>query len=126
MLLAFTYLPGFVTMEFHRVALWASAKSRLLERPSDRELVGGGSHSHFASTGERHPVSFWRWQPRRQTWDEESWSAERAYQPASSLVFWPALRAGDGGMGRLSPAGGLSDYSAQTPCGVSQRKCLVS
>ena len=35
--------------------------------------------------------------------------AERAYQSAPSLVFWPALRVVDGGVGRLSRAGKLSN-----------------
>ena len=92
MLIAFTYLPGFVTMVFrgmptvwrgrhrlifcwlifmqavspgaqdlgrdgqvdasyhHRLALWALAQSRLLERASPRELVGAGSRGHVAAT----------------------------------------------------------------------------
>jgi hypothetical protein len=66
------------------------------------------SLGHLASTGERHRVSLWRWQPRRQTWDQESGGAEGSHQPASPLVFWPALCAVDGSMGWLSPAGGLS------------------
>src|SRR5205809_6758920 len=65
-------------------------------------------------------------EPRRQTWHEESCGPERAYKPASSLVFGPALRPVDGGVGRLSCACGFSAHSAQTPCGVSQRTCLVS
>src|SRR4029077_2044442 len=96
----------------HRVALWPRAHSRLLERASARELVGAGSHGHLASPGAWHLVSLWRWQPRRQTWDQESCGAERAYQSASSLVFWPALRAAAGGVGRVSHAGGLSADSA--------------
>src|SRR6266699_6804809 len=104
----------------HGVALWTPAQSRLLERASPRELVGAGSRGHLASTGERHPVSLWRWQPRRQTWDQESCGAERAYQPASSLVFWPALRAADGGMGQLSRAGRFSADFAQASRGLSQ------
>src|SRR5215510_4333123 len=104
----------------YRVALWPFAQSRLLERASARELVGTGSPGHLARTGERHSVSLWRWQSCRQTWDQESCRAERAYQPASSLVFWPALRAVDGGMGRLSPPRGLSAHSAQAPRWVSQ------
>src|SRR6266850_60130 len=110
----------------HRLALWTLAQSRLLERTSPRALVGAGSLGHLASTGERHPAPLWRWQPRRQTRHEESCGPERAYKPASSLVFWPALRAGDGGVGWLSCACGFSAHSAQTSCGVSQRKCLVS
>src|SRR6267142_5957208 len=101
----------------YRLALWTRAQSRLLERASPRELVGAGSRGHLASPGERHPVSLWRWQPRRQTRHEESRGPERAYQPASSLVFWPALRVVDGGVGRLSPPSGLSAHSAQVPRG---------
>src|SRR5262249_40121975 len=47
----------------HCLALWTPAESHLLERPSPRALVGAGSHGHLARTGERHPVSLWRWQP---------------------------------------------------------------
>src|SRR4029450_9546658 len=108
------------TRYHHRLALWPRAQSRLLERTSPRELVGTGSRGHLARTGERHPVSVWRWQPRRQTWHQESGGAERAYQQASSLVFWPALRVVDGGMGQLSPPCGLSAHSAQAPRWVSQ------
>src|SRR5215203_106671 len=104
----------------HRLALWPFAQSRLLERASPRELVGAGSRGHLASTDERHPVSLWRWQPRRQTRHQESCGAKRAHQPASSLVFWPALRAVDGGMGWLSHPGGLSHHTAQTPPRVSE------
>ena len=114
------------TRHDHRLALWPRAQSRLLERASARQLVGAGSLGHPAAASQWHPVSVWRRQSRRQTRHQESCGAERAYQSASSLVFWPALRAADGGMGRLSRAGGLSAHSAQTPCGVSQRKCLVS
>src|SRR6266851_1245185 len=104
----------------HRLAFWTLAQSRLLERASPRELVGAGSRGHLASTGERHPVSLWRWQPRRQTRHQEPCGSERAYKPASSVVFWPALRAGDGGVGRVSHAGGLSAYFAQAPRRLSQ------
>src|SRR5205807_2918722 len=102
-----------------RLALGTRAQSRLLERASPRELVGAGSRGHLASPGERHPVSLWRWPPRRQTWDQESCGAKRAYQPASSLVFWPALRAADGGVGQLSRAGGFSADFAQASRGLS-------
>src|SRR5215208_7105013 len=85
----------------HRLALWTLAQSRLLERASHRELVGAGSRGYLASTGERQPVSLWRWQPRRQTRHEKSRSAERTHKQASSLVFGAALRAVDGGVGRL-------------------------
>src|SRR5262249_23931477 len=99
----------------HRLALWPSAQSRLLERASARSLVGAGSRGHLARTGQRHPVSLWRWQPCRQTWDQASCGAERAHQPASSLVFWPALCVVDGRVGRVSCAGGLAcDIDAMT------------
>src|SRR5437867_9798495 len=104
----------------HRLALWTRAQSRLLERASPRELVGAGSRGHLARTSERHPVSLWRWQPRRQTRHQESCGAERAHQPTSPLVFWPALRPVDGGMGQLSHPSALSAPSAQAPPWVSQ------
>src|SRR6516225_4654038 len=63
----------------YRLALWTRAQSRLLERASPRELVSAGSRGYLASPGERHPVSLWRWQPRRQTRHQESGGAERAY-----------------------------------------------
>src|SRR5262249_45410644 len=110
----------------HRLALRPLAQSWVLERASPRELVGAGSPGYLASTGERHPVPLWRWQPRRQTWDQASGGAEGAQQPASPLVFWPALRAVDGGLGRVSPAGGLSPHTAQTPPRVLECKYLVS
>src|SRR5215831_16498376 len=65
---------------YHRLALWPRAQSRLLECASHRELVGAGSLDHLARTRERHPVSLWRWQPRRQTRYPESRGAKRAYQ----------------------------------------------
>ena len=37
-------------------------------------------------------------------------------------IFWPALRAGEGGVGRVSRAGGLLTHSAQGPHRLSQRK----
>src|SRR5262249_645426 len=105
---------------YHRVALWALAQSRLLERASPRELVGAGSRSHLARPGERHPISLWRWQPRRQTRHQEPCNAERADKQASSLVFWSALRPAVGGMGGLCHSSGLSAYSAQAPRRLSQ------
>src|SRR5215813_2508711 len=104
----------------HRLALRPLAQSYVLERASPRELVGAGSPGHLARPSERHCVSLWRWQPRRQTWDQESGDAEGSHQPASPLVFWPALRTVDGGMGWLSPASGLSPHTAQTPPRVSE------
>src|SRR5262245_9815399 len=104
----------------HRLALWTLAQSRLLERASPRELVGAGSRGYLARTVERHPVYIWRWQSRRQTRHQESCRTERAYQPASSLVFWPALRSADGRLGRLSHPRGLSAHSAQAPRRLSQ------
>src|SRR6266699_1757250 len=65
------------TRYHHRLAFWTPAQSRLLERASPRALVGAGSRGHLARTGERHPTPLWRWQPRRQTWHEESCSPER-------------------------------------------------
>src|SRR5262249_42074807 len=114
------------TSHDYRLALWPRAQSRLLERASPREMVGAGSRSHLASAGERLPVSLWRWQPCRQARPQESCSAERMHKQASSLVFWPALRAVDGGVGRLSCACGLSPHCAEAPEQLSQRKCLVS
>jgi hypothetical protein len=99
----------------HRVALWPPAQSGLLERASDRPLVGAGPLGHLAATPQWHPVSVWRRQSCGQTRHQESCGAERAYQPAASLVFRPALRAVDGRMGWVSPAGGLSPHCAQTP-----------
>src|SRR5499427_6749690 len=64
----------------HGVALWPFAQSRLLECAPPRKLVGAGSLDHVARTSQRYPVSLWRWQPRRQTRDQESGGAERAYQ----------------------------------------------
>src|SRR4029450_3404870 len=104
----------------YRLALWTRAQSRLLERASPCELVGAGSRGHLASPGERHPVSLWRWQPRRHTRHQAYCVAERADQPAPSLVFWPALRPAEGGLGRLSPPRGLSAHSAQAPRRLSQ------
>src|SRR6266511_2610421 len=109
----------------YRLALWTPAQSGLLERTSHRELVGAGSLGHLASPGERHSVSLWRWPPRRQTRHQESCGAERADKQASSLVFWPALRVVDGGVGRLSPPRGLSAHSAQAPRRLSPWKYLV-
>src|SRR5262245_34403395 len=103
----------------HGVALWTLAQSRLLERASARQLVGTGSLDHLAAAYQWRAVSVWRWQSCGQTWDQESGGAEGSQQPASPLVFWPALRAVDGGMGWLSPAGGLSYHPAQTPRRVS-------
>jgi hypothetical protein len=79
MMIAFTYLPGFVTMIFHSMPTVWCGRHRLilcwlvfmqavhpgrhtlaeLECPSARELAGAGSHGHFARTGEWHSVSLW-------------------------------------------------------------------
>src|SRR5947209_5892252 len=91
-----------------------------------RRLVRAGSLGHLAAARQWHPLSVWRRQSRRQTWHPESYGAERAYKPASSLVFWPALCVVDGRVGRVSCAGGLSAHLAQTPRRLSQRKYLVS
>jgi hypothetical protein len=118
-----TYLgrDGPVDPSVHpRLALWSLAQSRLLERASHRRLVGTRARDDLASADEWRPVSLWGWQPRRQTRRQKSYGAERAYQPASSLVFWSALRAVDGGVGGLSRASGLSAHSAQAPHGLSQ------
>src|SRR5215510_13501318 len=104
----------------HGVALWALAQSRLLERASPRELVGAGSRGHLAGTDERYPLSLWRWQPRRQTWHQESGGAERAEQETAALVFWPAFCLADGGLGQLSLPCGLSAHSAQVPHRIPQ------
>ena len=162
MLIAFTYLPGFVTLVFrgmptvwrgrHRLifcwlifmqavspgrktleemARWTPATitawrfGRLLKAAywNVHLLVSWLAQDLLATLPpphQRRAVSVWRRQSRRQTRHEESRGAERAYQPASSLVFWPALRAVDGGVGRLSHAGGLSAHFAQAPCGLSQ------
>src|SRR5215475_1854931 len=106
--------------DHHRLALWTPAQSRLLERTSPRELVGTGPPSHLAAPCQWRAVSLWRRQPCRQTRHQKSRGAKRAHQPASSLVFWPALRAVDGGMGRLSLPRGLSAHSAQAPRRLSQ------
>src|SRR5262249_52065237 len=108
------------TRRDHRLALWTPAQSGLLEHPSHRELVGAGSRGHLARPGERYSVSLWRWQPRRQTRHQESGGAERAHKQTSPLVFWPALRVVDGGVGRLSPPRGLSAHFAEAPHGLSQ------
>jgi hypothetical protein len=39
-------------------------------------------------------------------------------------IFWPAFRADDGSVGRVSRAGGLSTHSAQAPHRLSQRNGL--
>src|SRR5437867_10110147 len=83
------------TSHHHRLALWPPAQSRLLEHASHRQLVGSRCLGHLATAYQWRTVSVWRREPRRQTRHEESRSPERAYQPASSLVFWPALRAVD-------------------------------
>src|ERR1043166_858892 len=110
----------------HCVALWSLTQSHLLERASPRELVGSGSLGHLAAPSQWHPVSVWRRQSCRQTRYQESCGAERTHQPASSLVFWPALRPADGGVGRLSPPRGLAAHSAQGARGLSERKRVVS
>src|SRR5262245_35890705 len=53
------------TSDYHRVALWSFAQSRLLERASVRPLVGAGSHGHFVFSYPWGVVSGWRWQSRR-------------------------------------------------------------
>src|SRR5262245_8513739 len=109
-----TYLgrDGAVDSSIHHcLAFWPLAQSRLLERASPCELVGTGSRGHLASPGERHPLSLWRWQPRRQTWHQESGGAERAEQETAALVFWPAFCLADGGLGQLSLPCGLSAHS---------------
>src|SRR5439155_17929716 len=89
---------------YHRLALWTPAESGLLERASARQLVRAGSLGHLAAARQWHPLSVWRRQSRRQTRYPESYGAERAYKPASSLVFWPALCVVDGRVGRISYA----------------------
>jgi len=101
----------------HGVARGARAQSRLLARASPRAVVGAGAHGHLASPRARHPVSLWRWQPRRPTRPQESGGAARAHQPAASLVLWPALRPGEGGMGARAPPRGLAAHAAQAPHG---------
>src|SRR5712691_9467634 len=103
----------------HGVALWTLAQSRLLEHTSHRELVGPGSLGSLASTDQRWAVSVWRRESCGETRHAEPRRAERAYQSASSLVFWPPLRGVDGGVGRLAPPGGLSAHAAQAPRGLS-------
>src|SRR5262245_3933620 len=162
MLIAFTYLPGFVTIVFrgmptvwrgrHRLifcwlifmqavspgqktleemARWTPAtitawrfgrllKAAYLECTSARQLVGARSLDDLATTSQWHSVSVWRRQSRRQTWYQESCGAERAQKQTSSLVFWSALRAVDGSLGRLSRAGGLPADFAQASRGLSQ------
>src|SRR5215831_653218 len=110
----------------HRLALRPLAQSDVLERPSPRELVGTGVCGHLAATRQWGAVPVWRWQSCRQTRHQESGGAERPDKPASPLVFWPALCAVDGSLGRLSCTGRLSAHSAQAPHRLSQRKCAVS
>src|SRR5262245_9492361 len=86
----------------HGLALWTPAQSRLWERPAPREWVGPGPPRHLAGPCQWRAVSLWRRQAGRQTRHQQSRGAQRAPQPASTLVFWPALRAVDGGMGRLA------------------------
>jgi hypothetical protein len=114
------------TRRHHRVALRPLAPSGVWARASPRALVGAGSPGHLASTSARPGVSLWRWPPRRHTWDQASGDAAGAHPPAAPLVLWPALRAVEGGMGGVSPAGGLAPHPAQTPPRVSQCTCLVS
>src|SRR6516162_10262448 len=79
----------------------------------------------FAARGAwqaRHPeaLTLWRWQPRRQTWHQESGGAERAEQETAAVVFWPALCLADGGLGQLSLPCGLSAHSARVPPRIPQ------
>src|SRR2546422_7523677 len=108
------------------LGLWRRAESSLLNRASVRQLFRAGFLAPLAAARQWHPLSVWRRQSRRQTRYPESYGAERAYKPASSLVFWPALCVVDGRVGRVSCAGGLSAHLAQTPRRLSQRKYLVS
>ena len=109
----------------HRVALWTPAQSRLLERASHRQLVGAGSLGHLAAAPEWRAVSVWRRRhaDKRGTKNPvgQKGRISQHHPWFFGLRFVLLI-----GMGQLSPSGGLSDYSAQTPCGVSQRKCLVS
>jgi hypothetical protein len=105
--------------EHHRVALWPRAQRRLLAGASPRARAGAGPLDHLASSSARAPGSLWRWQPRGHTRPQASGGAKRAEQQAASLVVWPALRLGEGGVGRLSWAGAFSAPAAQTPCSVS-------
>ena len=153
-MIAFTYLPGFVTMIFHGMpTVWRGRHRLILCWLVFMQAVHPGRHT-LAEMARWTPAAItawrfgrllqaaywnvhllvswlaqdlmatlpapangilyllWRWQPRRQTWRQEFGGAEGTDQPASSLVFWPALRPGDGGVGRLSCARKLSAHSA--------------
>ena len=127
--------PGRKTLE--EMARWTPASitawrfGRLLKAAywNVHLIVSGLARIFLATLPTTHPwcaVSVWRWQSRRQTRHQESRGPERAEQPASSVVFWPALRGLDGRMGWLSHAGGLSADFAQASRGLSQRKRAVS
>jgi hypothetical protein len=166
MMIAFTYLPGFVIMIFRGMpTVW---------RGRHRLLLCGLVFMHAVSPGCKTLAEMARWTPAAITawrfgrllkaayWHVHlpvRWLARdiltalppppivcclclataatptnatpsipwRRKGASASLMpgCWPALRAGDGGVGRVSRAGGFSAHCAQAPCRLSPRKCPV-
>src|SRR5688572_1884445 len=108
------------------LAFFQASQSHLLERPFARQLDGSGPHRHPATPHQPHHLSYWRWQPGRQTWGQKSSGSERPKKQISPLVFRYPLCVAHCRLGRVSHSSWLSPHFAQASSRLSKRKCLVS